>query len=55
MCFFHKWDKWEQYEQDSVCYGTIFKKSDPYEIVRRRQRRKCEKCGKEQDEPVFGS
>ncbi len=59
MCFFHKWSKWEQYEE----HGTeILGRLAPKSVQGReiyysnlRQRRKCIKCGKVQNELVRGS
>jgi hypothetical protein len=54
MCWlFHKWSKWEQYLQEGVSYGFVFKpvpNGMPYNEWR--QRRHCERCGKRQDEKV---
>ena len=51
MCWFHKWTKWENYEQPMI----VFLKRDinnkvEYSITR--QRRHCEKCGYSQDQEV---
>jgi hypothetical protein len=45
-CFFtHKWSKWEQYEQP---YKRQHELTFDY-----RQKRKCIKCGKVQDELIY--
>ena len=50
MCW-HKWTKWEQYifngEIQANCVSTIM-----LPVTERRQRRRCVKCGKEQDAMV---
>ena len=57
MCLFHKWTKWEQYKVNmketpgllspKEIHGMVF------DVVEERQRRKCLKCGKVEDELVF--
>lgn len=50
MCW-HKWSKWEQYVESGTMQSHPFSKVMlPY--AEHRQRRKCQKCGKEQDERV---
>ena len=47
MCW-HKWSKWEQY----LWTGEVRRASNPTIAIpceRRRQKRKCIKCGEEQD------
>lgn len=53
ICF-HKWGKWEQYEQT---YYVVHRRlpDKPYGEKEMRQRRKCLKCNKMQDEKVYGS
>jgi hypothetical protein len=41
--------------EEGTSYGTFLHKSPPTPYTERRQRRKCEKCGKEQDEAVLPS
>ena len=48
MCIFHKWGKWEQYDLES--FGD--KNNHLPKSIIRRQRRRCEKCNKEQDRLV---
>lgn len=50
MHIFHKWSKWELYEQDTTFY--FYKTGKQIPCVDTRQRRKCEGCGKTQDEKV---
>ena len=50
MCIFHKWGKWEQYEQTMANY--VYKTGKTYPYVEKRQKRTCEKCNKVQDEIV---
>lgn len=48
MCW-HEWSKWEQY----LCEGHIQKTWGSAEMIpctQRRQKRKCLKCGKVEDE-----
>jgi len=47
-CFmiWHKWGQWEQYEHECLAIW----KDQQIKRTTRRQRRKCEDCGKEQDE-----
>ena len=52
---FHKWNKWEQYDEHGVCSGGLIGPKEPTPYTERRQRRTCERCGKEQDEMVMGS
>jgi hypothetical protein len=48
MCW-HKWGKWEQYKQEGTITSYLGRKVDiPYSELR--QKRKCIKCNKEQDE-----
>jgi hypothetical protein len=55
MCW-HKWTKWEQYTESGVVTSMLFRKIDkPLEYSEKRQKRHCEKCGKQQDELVMGS
>lgn len=53
---FHRWTKWEPYDWRGFQYPLRLlsdtSKQEPREISMRRQRRHCEKCGKEQDELV---
>jgi hypothetical protein len=56
MCIFHKWTKWEQYTIECISFGFFWQKDHPgHRITERRQKRHCEKCGKEQDELVMPS
>lgn len=53
MCIFHKWSKWEQYEERGIqILGRLAPKASqgrevPY--VELRQKRKCVKCNKVHD------
>jgi len=55
MHIFHEWTKWQQYNESGTCVGGLFGPKEPQPYTERRQRRKCEKCGKEQDELVYPS
>lgn len=55
-CFFHDWEKWEQYKQ---LFTIIPGRLSPKEIQGKAfqeeqdwQKRKCKRCGKEQREKV---
>ena len=55
LCMLHEWSKWEQYEERGTAYPGLLGKNIPAEGVPysdTRQRRKCERCGKMQDELV---
>ena len=56
MCIFHKWAKWEQYEERiTAILGRIAPKSvQGREVMYTdiRQKRYCKKCNKIQDELV---
>ena len=56
MCFFHKWTKWEQYtEEGKMILGRLAPKNVQGKEVNyceKRQRRRCIKCNKVQDELV---
>jgi len=56
MCLFHKWSKWEQYTWEGTVYHGIIAPKEmrgkPFQVSEKRQRRKCEKCGYEQDREV---
>ncbi len=56
MHLFHKWSKWEQYTWvGSVTRVSLFVKQTqrlPIPLTEERQRRKCEICGKMQDEEI---
>ena len=48
MCkFFHKWGKWEQYEQKMSTY--VYKTKETFVTAENWQRRHCERCGKVQE------
>ena len=53
MCIFHKWSKWEQYEQKgTIVLGRLAPKNvqgKSFNCVDLRQRRRCVKCNKVQD------
>jgi hypothetical protein len=53
-CFpFHKWSKWEQYTWEGTVvqrFGAAAGKTFP--MSEDRQKRKCERCGKVQDERI---
>ena len=53
MCFFHKWAKWEQYEEEGfqILGRTAPKNVQGLKIpyTELRQKRKCIKCNKQQD------
>lgn len=50
MCW-HKWTKWEQYDEEGMQQRHPFAKEMlPYR--EKRQKRHCIKCGKEQDEII---
>ena len=52
MCIvFHKWGKWEQYHRRYIL-RNIFTGTESSPTTERRQRRKCMRCGKEQDEKI---
>lgn len=53
-CFWrHKWSKWEQYQWRGTATQLWGKGAgNRIETAERRQRRKCELCGKEEDELV---
>lgn len=57
-CFFHQWDKWEQYEiQIEYTPGIIAPKEirgKMFQTTELRQRRRCKKCNKLQDKLVRG-
>lgn len=55
MHIFHKWSKWEPYTDKGIRIGGLFSPKGPIPYTERRQKRHCEKCGKEQDEPVMPS
>ena len=50
MHLLHKWSKWEQYEYK--WQEVNGKKPMSVRCVEKRQKRKCKKCGKEQDRLV---
>lgn len=54
MACWHKWSKWEQYIEEGrkQCH-PFAKEMLPY--IEKRQQRICKKCGKKQDEKVYGS
>ena len=57
MCFFfHKWDKWEQYEANMTIIPGILSPKNiqgiPIDIKSPRQKRYCIKCNKVQDEEI---
>jgi hypothetical protein len=54
ICIFHKWSKWEQYDEQVRYYFTgpfsppeLLGKS--VDKIEQRQKRRCEKCNKIQD------
>ena len=49
MCLIHKWTYWEQYKVESFIWENNEK---TITSVEKRQKRKCSKCNKEQDELV---
>ena len=55
MCvLFHKWSKWEQYEDSytKIPIGIIYPKEirgQAFQATDKRQKRTCLKCGKVQD------
>lgn len=55
MCF-HKWTKWESYVwEGTVTRSPIWSKNEraiTSEISQKRQKRKCKKCGYEEDRLV---
>ena len=57
MCW-HKWGKWEEYNQNMTVIPGILSPKEirgkEYSFIENRQKRKCEKCGKTQDEEVRG-
>jgi len=57
MHIFHKWSKWEKYEQSVIEYpGIIAPKNmrgKPIENTQLRQKRLCEKCGYLQDKEIY--
>ncbi len=51
MFCWHKWSKWEQYAEAGVkTYRKFPKERIPYSETR--QKRRCMKCGKVQDEYI---
>jgi len=56
MHIFHKWEKWEQYSLTGTAYpGMIAPKAIQGKQIafsELRQKRKCEVCGKMQDELI---
>lgn len=59
MHIFHKWSKWERYEQQMLRqYGSrwpVQMQMQPMEYTENMQRRHCLTCGKCQEEEVKGS
>ena len=58
MCIFHKWSKWEQYVFSYTLVRTgiftpVTEIGKEYDVEEMRQKRKCEKCGKMQDEKII--
>lgn len=60
MCLFHKWTKWEQYEEEGTSTGVgllvpreLRGIAVPYSESR--QKKHCLKCGKIQDELIKDS
>jgi hypothetical protein len=54
MFCWHKWTKWEQYHWSGTAQSGLFSKT-MISCSEERQKRHCEKCGKEQDKPIYGS
>lgn len=54
MCWlFHQWGKWELYEERGILtFGWGKNRGEKAEYSETRQRRKCQDCGKTQDEVV---
>ena len=55
MCIlFHKWNKWEVYNQPMVIIpGIMSKEKEPIEYSEQRMRRTCKKCGYIQNEKLI--
>jgi hypothetical protein len=55
MFCWHNWTKWEQYTEEGVITGGLLVKKEDKGMSYRelRQRRRCTKCGKVQDEKVW--
>ncbi|KKL72897.1 hypothetical protein LCGC14_2080340 [marine sediment metagenome] len=53
MCFFHRWSKWEKYDEEGIqLIGILAAKENRgkcFHYVETRQKRTCEKCGRQQD------
>ncbi len=53
MCIFHKWSKWERFVKEFIVHpGYLFPNADTYYTLEAWQKRKCEKCGKEQEREI---
>lgn len=50
MICWHKWSKWERFEQPMVFISR--NKSEEHNYIEIRQRRKCIKCGRIQEEKI---
>lgn len=49
MHIFHKWTKWEEYDQQMIVIPGIFypveQRGKQFRIIEKFQKRTCEKCG----------
>ena len=56
MCqgyLFHKWSKWQQFQEEGIDHGWVWKPVNPGIPYRKnKQRRVCERCGKVQEETI---
>lgn len=52
MCFPHRWGKWEQYDEAQGA-RLLTKKWGLCAVIERRQRKKCQNCGKVKDELIY--